>query len=382
MAGQGDRTEKPTQKRINKAHDQGQVIRSVEAAQAISLTVFYAWTAFAGARFMAGMLEIVRSGIVAVGRPEDTGRLTDDLFSMLWRGAVLLGPLLVALMIFSVGGTWIQGGFHPREGLIKFELGKLNPLKGIKGLVSVEKLVAAGKAILRTALYTMIALAVVRPEWTKITGLALMTPAAIFETTLGICGRVLWRALLVGIVLGGLDYGLTRWRYFKGLRMTKQEVKDEHKENENPEIKGRIRRRQREVFRRRLMDAVRGADVVVTNPTHVAVALKYDRLKMAAPVVVAKGRDLVALRMKEEAAKANVPILEDPPLARLLERLCPEGAPVPELLYRAVAEVFAHVFRRRRGGYRPRHGLADVERTLGATGRLGPRAALLETETP
>ncbi len=349
MSDRDNRTEKPTAKQVTRAHERGQVVHSQDVGHAVSLLVFLVWASLAGGSFMQGATELVRGGLRATLHHDDHGLLQADILRALVAGLRMIGPLMLGLMVFGVAGTLLQGGIHPRKGLIPFELERLNPITGMKRLVSTEKLIAAVKAVVRTALYAAVAIAVVMPEWAAISALCRLTPAAILEEAFRIAARVLSRALLVGIVFAVVDYGVTRYRFYRGLYMTKQEVRDEAKEQENPEIKGRIRGRQREVARRRMMAFVRTADVVVTNPTHVAVALKYDRAAGHAPLVVAKGKGYVALRIREVATGAGVPIVEDPPLARTLEKLCPLGTPIPETLYRAVAEVFAHILRARRG---------------------------------
>ena len=354
MAGDKDRrTEKPTGKQLNRAYERGQVARSVDVGHAVSLAVFLLWAGIAGSAFLAGMAQLVRGTLLSVARPEDVGKLSDDAVGALLAGARLGGPLLLALMVFAVLGGAMQGGIHLRKPFIRFDLHVLNPVTGLGRFISMDKVIAALKAIVRTAIYAMIAMAVVFPEWPHVAGMALLTPQAIFSRTAAIALRVLLRSLLVSVIIAGTDYAITRYRWYRGLYMTKQETRDEAKENENPEIKGRIRGKQRETARRRMMAAVRTASVVVTNPTHVSVALRWDRLTMAAPVVVAKGRGYVALRIREEAGRFDIPIVEDPPLARALERLCPENSPIPETLYRAVAEVLAYVFKKRRGAYKP-----------------------------
>lgn len=359
-----NRTERPTAKVIRKAREKGNVARSADVSHAVSLMVFLLWAWFAGGAFLDAMRGVVRDGMTVVTQTDDPGRLIRLGEASFLRGMQILAPLLLPLMVFGIAGSVMQTGYHPRRPMIKLELNKLNPLSGLRRFISIDKIIAAVKALARAALYASIAAAVVLPEWKNVTGMTAMTPAGIWAATADIVRRILVRVLLVGIVLAVIDFSVTRYRWYRGLYMTKQEVRDEHKENENPELKARVRGKQREIARRRMMSAVRTADVVVTNPTHVAVALKYDRAKMVAPVVVAKGRGYVALRIRELAKAAGVPIVEDPPLARMLEKLCALGAPVPEALYRAVAEVFAYVFRRRHGPYRVH---AEVESTAEAT---------------
>ncbi|MDQ7007280.1 MAG: EscU/YscU/HrcU family type III secretion system export apparatus switch protein [Acidobacteriota bacterium] len=357
MAGQeskSQKTEKPTGRKLRKALEKGNVARSEDVGQTVSLAVFLLWASFGGGIFLTGLLANTRSALIEVGRAHGPAVLLDRCLNSMVVALSLLAPLLGALVVFAILGQIAQSGFHPKKNPIEFDLKKINLVEGMKKLVDVKKLFAAGKALVKLLLYGLLAAMVVIPEWTKISALAFSAPSGIFDQAATIVGRILTRAFLLGAAISVIDYAFTRYRWYQDLYMTKQEVKDEHKENEgDPQIRGRIRGMQREASRKRMMSAVKTADVVVTNPTHVAVALKYDKGDFAAPVVVAKGINELARRIKEEARRHGVPIVEDPPLARALERLCPLGAAIPEELYRAVAEVFAYVLGRHSGVYRP-----------------------------
>jgi flagellar biosynthetic protein FlhB len=267
-------------------------------------------------------------------------------------------------MVLGVGAQLAQTGYHPRKTPVPFELKRLDPVKGMKNFITPDKLFQAVKALSRVALYALLAGFVIVPEWSTIAALALEEPRRIFSDSMWIVFRVLIRALVLGAVLAAIDISFTRYRWYRKLYMSKQQIRDEQKEHEgDPLLRGRIRERQRQMSRRRMMSDVKNADVVVTNPVRVAVALKYERVTMAAPTVLAKGRGHVARRIREEALRHDVPIVEDPPLARTLEKLCRVGAPIPEALFRAVAEVFAYVMGRRAGGFRPH---PEVESLTGA----------------
>lgn len=354
MAADRDRrTERPSGRKIEKAKEKGQVARSQDLGQAASLGAFLLWTALSGASFLAGLSAYLVASLRAAGRPPSDGALLDSLLNA---GTVAMRLMLPLLFTIAAAGLLSQAiqGLHIRKPLLKVDFANLNPVNGLKHFVSVEKLVAAGKALLRAGFYAALSAAVVLPEWNGVAQLALASPAGILAGTTRIVGRVLVRALVLGLVIAAADFAFARWRWYRNLYMTKQEVRDEHRESEgSPEVRSRIRARQRELARRRMMAAIPTANVVVTNPTHVAVALKYDRAKMAAPVVVAKGKGLIAQRIKEVAREHRVPIVEDPPLARTLEKVCKLGAPIPETLFRAVAEVLAYVMNPKRRALRP-----------------------------
>lgn len=357
------RTEKPTGRQLRKARDKGNVARSQDIGHAVSLAIFLGWSALAGAAFMGGLTGALRAGIANLAASRTDGMLLDALLDHAWRGLALIGPLVLAIALAAIAAQLLQTGWHLRKPLFQFDLKKLDPVAGLRGFINLQKLVQALKALLKIGIYAALAAFVVVPEWDRVLDLGHATPGEIFGTICGITLRVLMRALLVSAVIAAADFAISRRIWYRNLYMTKQQVRDEHRENEgDPAVKARIRSKMREAIRRRMMSAVKTADVVVTNPTHVAVALRYERKTMAAPVVVAKGRGFVALRIREQAELHRVPLLEDPPLARTLERLCPLGAPIPPALYRAVAEVLAYVLGRRRGAYRPHHDVESLVR--------------------
>ena len=366
MAEQQDRdqrTEKPTDRQIQRARDRGNVARSLDVGQVSSLGLFLLWATLFGGWFLGNAQVMVRRwlGMARVVPPlEDLPR---TLLQAAIDAAWLIGPLLVAIMIGAIVGQYLQTGFRIAKEAFRFDLSKVNPATGLKNLVRLDNLFNALKALVKTVLYAVLIWLILRPEWERVMNLALLTPPAIFRETARTIRRVLLWAFGIGLVVAVVDYAWVRWRWYRGLYMTKKEVKDEMKEREIPaEVRKKQRQKMFEMARRRMMAAVPEADVVVTNPTHVAVALKYEQGAMDAPIVVAKGRGLVARKIKEIARRHGVPLVEDPPLARTLEKLCRVGAPIPESLYRAVAEVFAWIWNRRRGAYRA-HPEVEAETT-------------------
>jgi flagellar biosynthetic protein FlhB len=203
-----------------------------------------------------------------------------------------------------------------------------------------------GKAFVAIAVLGAIAYALVGDLMSKGATLALMPPADAAITGWTRLMRLMWQSGIALLTIAGFDYGIQRWRTMSSLKMTKQEVKDEHKMQEgNPQVKARVRRMQRDMTRRRMLKAVQTATVVVTNPTHYAVALEYDRSRMAAPVVVAKGADHIAARIKKVARDHGVPIVENVPLAQGLYKGAEIGDTIPAALFGAVAEVLAYLVR-------------------------------------
>ena len=261
---------------------------------------------------------------------------------------LLLTPIIVTIIATAVLSTLIQdnGRLEFRTSRLKVDFKKLSPLSGFKRLFNKDALVEMVKSLLKLSVVGWIAYGVVRDEMQNITFLA----EADIQTILDFVGHIAFKIVThtcgIMIVLGLLDMLYVKWRYVENLKMTKQEVKDEHKESEgNPETKGKIKKMQFQMARRRMTKIIPLADVVITNPTHFAVALKYDRQKMAAPIVLAKGMDVMAEAIKKIAREHSITLVENRFLARELYDQVKENEPIPEALYAAVAEVLAYVYK-------------------------------------
>lgn len=261
---------------------------------------------------------------------------------------MLLAPIILIIMVTGVLSHILQdnGRFDLNWGRITFDIGKLNFISGFGKLFNKDALVEMLKSAIKLFIIGWIAYSVMKDEMQNlavlaeadVNGIMLYTGNVAFRIVTHICGIVL--------VISILDFAYVKWRYIENLKMTKQEVKDEHKEMEgNPEVKGKIKKMQYQAARRRLVKIIPTADVVITNPTHYAVAIKYDRSKMAAPIVVAKGADEMALAIRELAREHKVTLVENRPLARELYDQVQENHEIPETLYAAVAEVLAYVYR-------------------------------------
>jgi flagellar biosynthetic protein FlhB len=352
MAGDDgqERTEAATPKRRDEARREGRVPRSQELSGATLLLAGTSALALVGAAALATqavhMLALGAGRITAVPLTDgDAVRLLREL----GRGA------LVALLPFllGAGGVTLLVNLLQARGVISVEpvtpkLSHIDPIAGLKRLVSVEALFSVFKAVLKLVVIGFVAWLVFRRAWPEI----LSTSGAQVPQILGVTRALAIRlALLVGLaflVVAAIDYGFQVWQYEKSLRMTKQEIIQEHRESEgDPAVKGRIRQLQRSMARKRMLTKVSTADVVVTNPTHIAVALKYDPLVAPAPIVVAMGERLLAQRIKDLAYQAGVPVIENKPLARALLAGAKVGSPVPPALYLVVAEVIAFVFGRK-----------------------------------
>ena len=329
MASGGDRTEKATPKKRDDARKKGQVARSMDLNGAVVLlAALFALSAFAP-RILHRIGDASRELLLLCAQPDVVGRegIGDVLMEVANAWLLSLAPIaavcLAAGLIASVG----QVGLKPSFEAVKPDPKKLNPLAGAKMIFGTHALFEGAKSIVKVVAVGAIAAPVLLPE--------------IGRMALGIAQR----AAVAYLVIAVADVIYQRWRHEKNLRMDKQEVKDESKQQQLPaEVKGAKRRRAMELARARMMDAVPTADVVVTNPTHYSVALRYSADALA-PVVVAKGQDLVAFRIRELAREAGVAVVPDPPLARALHASVDVGRMIPEELFQAVAELLAFVYR-------------------------------------
>ncbi len=261
---------------------------------------------------------------------------------------MLLAPLILTIIATAVVSKLIQdnGRFEFQPSRMKISFNKLNPMSGFGRIFNKDSLVEMLKSLLKLLVVAWIAYGVIRDEMQNITFLAEADIQTIFNFIGHIAFKIVIHTCGVLIVLGLLDMLYVKWQYIEKLKMTKQEVKDEHKESEgNPEVKGKIKRMQFQMARRRMIKIIPLADVVITNPTHYAVALKYDRQKMAAPIVLAKGVDVMAEAIKKIAREHSITLVENRFLARELYAQVKENEPVPEALYAAVAEVLAYVYK-------------------------------------
>lgn len=341
MAENEDRTEQATPRRREKAREKGQVARSREltgmATMAGTLLVF----GVAGATFLQNI-----SGL--------TGRLLGlqygrDSLSVMRAAAVeaaqILAPFFIAAICFGVMANVLQGGFVLKP--LSFELEKLSPLKGLQQLFSVTGLANSAKSLLKFVIAVVIFYYLMKKIVYAVPLSAAMDVAGIRQFGAAVTGKTVASAFGVFFVIALADYLYERWRFEHSIRMSKEEIREEFKESEgNPQIKARVKSIQKELARRRMMEAVPTATVVITNPTHLAVALRYRTEEAEAPKVVAKGAGYVAERIRELARKHGVPLVEDKPVARALFKVQVD-AYIPEELYRAVAKILAYIYKLR-----------------------------------
>lgn len=342
----GERTEPATPRRREEARKKGQVARSGEIGLAVTLLA-----AFAAIRFTIGsggqrLLVYTESVLSGLG----SGELTLPIVTELIYGAatvalLVLGPVLAAVVVSGFVADAAQVGLRLTPEALRMDFNRINPAGGFKRIFSRRAAFALFKSIAKAAILGWIVYRLVRQR----TDVYLSLPALPLRDAVTLIGESLsalfWQVGLLLLVLAALDYWHQRREFEESIKMTKAEVKRELRESEgDPQIRARVRERQRAIARRRMMQEVAQADVVITNPTHYAVALTYEASR-GAPEVVGKGQGYVALRIREVAAEHRVPVVENPPLARGLYRAVDVGDLIPAEFYQAVAEVLAYVYR-------------------------------------
>lgn len=344
-----EKTEAPSQQRLEKAREDGQVVQSRELASFIVLIAGGAGLWMMASGLGQSLSNIVRGGLqFDPGIARDSSHVMSQLSEQVFAAALAIAPFLGLMALATLASPLLLRGwlFSTKALMPKFD--RLNPVSGVKRMFSTQGLVELVKAIGKVALLGGVAAWLI---WTNLDGifsLSLETPSSAILHMGDLIGKVFLTISGTMIFIVVLDVPFQLWSHHSKLKMTKEELRQEAKESEgDPHLKARIRAQQREVARRRMMAEIPTADVVVTNPTHYAVALKYSEGKMRAPRVVAKGADEVAARIREMAAEHKVPLLEAPPLARALFRHTELGDEIPATLYAAVAEVLAYVFQLR-----------------------------------
>ena len=341
-----ERTEPASARKLDQAREQGNVPRSRELATLAVLLASVGVIAVIGLFMFRGLSRVMQDTLSFdagdVASPAMMGR---NLMDAGMDGMLLFLPMAVAVVVAAVAANVLISGWVFSTKAFEFDFAKLNPITGLGRLFSWNSLAELVKALMKGGLIAGVAGWMIWHQREGILGLAVEP----LDAAMAHFGQITLLTFLAAAAAFGvivlLDVPFQIWQYHRGLRMTKQEIRQESKEMEgDPQIKARIRSLQREAARRRMMQAVPKADVVVTNPMHFAVALKYEEKTMAAPLVVAKGSQLVAERIKELARENRVPIVEAPPLARALHRHGEVGDVIPAALFTAVAQVLAYVY--------------------------------------
>ena len=346
----GERTEKPTPKRLKEARERGQVAVSRDVSMAAGSLAATGVLVSAGSFLLHRLTTTVTESLSHFGDAPLREMRAEDLVPLVMSGGALValtaGPVALAAAASGVLSAVVQSGFNVSTQPLTPNFSRLSPVNGFKKLAPSRAGLDTLKAILTAAILSVLAWRVGNTVVADAGRLTWAGPAASASRVWSDVLRLLWQAGFALLAIGGLDFGLQKWRLNQSLKMTKQEVKDEARSGEgNPEIKARVRRIQRDMFRKRMLQAVPRATVVLTNPTHYAVALEYTREKNAAPVVIAKGAQLIAAKIREMARQHSIPIVENPPLTRALFKECEIGDVIPGQLFGAVAEVLAYLIR-------------------------------------
>ncbi len=339
----GERTEEATPKRREKARQSGQVTRSRDLAGAFAVLAVVVLTGWQRGEILGAWGHLFDRLVASAALPGGAG-------SVFTTTAIAVGwSTLPAMALAWVGAVFVsaaQGGVVVSSEPVAFNWNRLNPATNLTNLFSPTGLSKTLKSLIPFAVVCYLAFGIFAKYWLIFLHLAWMRPLALLHVTLQLIFEISWKASLVMVLWGGVDYAFQWFQHERSLRMTKQEVKDDMKNTEgNPEIRGRVRRLRREMRRRWMAHDVERATVVITNPTEYAVALEYRPEEMAAPVVVAKGRNLLAQKIKELARWNDVTIVENRPLARALYKSVVVGQAIPATLYTAVAEILAFVYR-------------------------------------
>jgi flagellar biosynthetic protein FlhB len=344
-----DKTEKATPKKKSKAREEGQVARSSEISTAILfLAAFTALRVFSGF-MLERALRLFGFGMSLIEDVDavfDMGYVARIVSSMMAEALIVSAPIFAASMAVGVAANLAQVGWHVTTKPLKPKFSHMNPISGLKRLFSTQALVNFAKSVVKFAIIVSVIWNIVEEEIQK---LPLLAGMDIMESASVIGGIVIRMGLNAGgwfVFIAAADYAFVRFKHSKSLRMSKQEIKEEIKMSEgNPQVKGKIKSKMRESSMRRMMSAVPHADVIITNPTRYAVALRYDRGSKEAPQVCAKGVDYLALRIREAAKESGVQIVENRELARTLYAQVEVGEEIPQELYQAVAEILAFVYR-------------------------------------
>lgn len=349
----GERTEKATPKKRRDARERGQVRKSNELVTAAMMLLLFGALRLLGPGMWERMAALMRAGLTGqlfMGEALEPGEIP----RVLARGSLEMGwamlPILGVAFLGAAAINLIQVGFLFSSKALEPKLDRLNPLKGFQRIFSAHTLYELGKSILKIILIGFIAYGKYTAAMERFREVAWKDPALAGGLILFLITDAGLSVGLALLVMAGVDYFYQWWRYEKDLRMTKYEVKLEYKQQEgDPQVKGRIKQKQRQMAMMRMMQAVPQADVVITNPTHYAVALQYDEAKAAAPVVTAKGQGFLAQRIKEVAKEHGVELVEDRAVAQGLYQMCEIGSEVPFELYQAVAEILAYVYKLKKG---------------------------------
>jgi flagellar biosynthetic protein FlhB len=348
--GTDQKTEQPTRRKLKKAREKGQIARSREIPAAAVLMGVVLMLYYFGKDFFHTlqneMYYLLNLHVPCIPQDIKPNHLTTLFWDVTMQTSAVIGPILVGVLGISVFSNVLQGGLAFSTNSLKLKPEKLNPKNGIKKIFSKNGLVELIKSLVVVTMVSIITYKVIASHLSLYPRLVLMNHEKILYWIASICFNVLIRIAFLMVLVAIADYCFQKYRFKEQMKMSKKEVKEEYKEMEgDPTTKGRIRRIQRQMARRRMMAEVPNADVIITNPTHYAVALSYKMDSMEAPKVIAKGVGFLAQKIKELALQHGIPQVENKPLAQALYKSVEIGEYIPAHLYRAVAEILAYIYK-------------------------------------
>lgn len=339
------RTEEPTARKLERAREQGDVAKTPDLASLLSLAAAAGVVAIAGGTLARNLAEglvpfLAHAGDISVAH----GGGVDVARHALMAAAPVIAAVMLATAAAGVAGNLIQTGFLFTPEKIKPDFSKVSPMKGFQRIFSIDGLMQFVKSLMKVFATGAIAWWVLKPHVNELANLASLEPGEVLPFTADILRRLLWAILALLLVVAGADWIWQRQRFMSRMRMTKEEVKEDYRQSEgDPHVKAKQKQKRAEAARRRMMQAVPSATVVIMNPTHYAVALKYVQGEDDAPICVAKGLDTLALKIRAIAEEAEVPVIEDPPLARALYAAVEVDDQIPTAHYEAVAKIIGFI---------------------------------------
>lgn len=347
MADDEEKTEEPTSKKIEDAKNEGNVGKSTEVVGAAILLFGSIYLLFFSSFSLIEIKKLMLFSYSFIGEEIDSNLYFTIVYTVGMTLLKALAPLFILVFVLVLASNWMQFGFVSVP--LKIDLQKLDPIKGFKNIFSLKKLLEALKLTAKLTIIVAVMFLLFSLTYKDILYMMNQDTNATLQTIISLSIYFILTILFIIIVFAIMDFYFSKFYYMKSLRMSKQEIKDEYKNMEgDPQVKGRIRRIQMQMAQKRMMSNVPNADVIITNPTHYAVALSYDNVKNKAPLVIAKGIDFIALRIKEVGRENNIPIIENPALARSLYEQIELDREIPNEFYKAMAEIFSYVYELKR----------------------------------
>lgn len=343
MAAEDEKTEEPTSKKIEDAKKEGNVNKSAEVTGAAILTLSSIYLLFFSSYSMNEIKKMMMFSFSFIGQEMDPSVYYSITYTMVMTFLSALLPLFTLILVLAFATNWMQFGFIVTP--LKLDFQKIDPFKGFSNIFGFKKFIEALKLTGKLTIIVVVMFVLFILTYKKFLSMMDQETAASIVSMIELIFYFLSGILLIIIIFAIMDFYFTRHYYMKSLRMSKQDIKDEFKNMDgDPQVKGRIRRIQMEMSRKRMMANVPEADVVITNPTHYAIALKYDNDVDSAPKMIAKGIDFIAIKIKDIAKDNDIPIIENPALARALHAQIEVEQEIPSEFYKALAEIFSYVY--------------------------------------